>query len=399
MKKTSLFLIFSFAIFLFSESCRRDFHIEEVDKVTDDLSLDGNLAGPLLDTKVRIEQFIVPEEDSSSWAEHDSNKLLHIRALRKNFQSFQMKDIYKDAPLVTFPIPSGFFAPAGMFKFESRLYALDIFGPFISGKFFIKAPKFTFHVESEAPILDTLQVNSIKLHNSKKHVYKEVKNISFSVNPATQQGVAKYSKLLVDTTKVADFPVHLSTLPQYASFDISTGNSKATRLPFKATGNEPVNVNLDMDFPLEIALVDLKMKEISDFDATEYNVDEIESAEFKIFFENAYPIDIDLQAYFVQDENTIIPVDSLFEKSIKVPRGKVDKQNRVTESTIKKEIVTMSKKRLERLKAAGVKKLVFYFTMNTPDAKTRRYMKILDGNFMGIRLGFKINYKASITEL
>ena len=108
-------------------------------------------------------------------------------------------------------------------------------------------------------------------------------------------------------------------------------------------------IDIAVEVPLEGRINDFVINADSELDLS--SLDDVESGSFKVIFENSFPIDIDGQMYFVDDDGVVL--DSLFEQGpTLLPSGQLDGQGDVTAATVTTLEIPFEADRLARIRAA-----------------------------------------------
>ena len=76
LKFPIILLILILSTIIIFQSCRSNFEFEEIDNFDDSVSIEGIFAAPIINTKLRLFDFVPDGEDSSLWVEVDENDLM-----------------------------------------------------------------------------------------------------------------------------------------------------------------------------------------------------------------------------------------------------------------------------------------------------------------------------------
>lgn len=143
-------------------------------------------------------------------------------------------------------------------------------------------------------------------------------------------------------------------------------------------------IDIAVEVPLEGRINDFVINADSELDLS--SLDDVASATFKVIFENSFPIDIDGQMYFVDDEGLVL--DSLFEQgTVLLPSGQLDSQGNVTSATVTTLEIPFEADRLARIRAATQLDVDAKFA--SPDTPAVP-LSIYDYNNLVVKMGAKV---------
>jgi hypothetical protein len=183
----------------------------------------------------------------------------------------------------------------------------------------------------------------------------------------------------------------ISSLPHHVTFagDFETIPGG----PFSIDPASADSVKLKIEVPLDLRVSDLVMRDTLEFKLGEQVGDDtskISSLQLNVICENGYPMDLDLQLYFT-DDNYII-TDSLSNTGIFIGSGVVE-NGLVTESTQTTNIINIEGEKKNNILQS--KYIILYSRFKTANADLNENVKIYSTYTLGLKLGalVKLNIK------
>lgn len=204
---------------------------------------------------------------------------------------------------------------------------------------------------------------------------------------------------------ILNCPEKNCTNPEFSFIELSPGNSNIKEVfnssPDNLTinglvitnpGNRPnanyftdgsfVKLKTEIELPLHGLANNLMLSDTFSFNFHDY--DKLKSAEFKINIVNAFPVDVDFQLYFMDDQYYVI--DSLFVDCETVSATGFDSQTlMVTNPFAAVLISTFNEESLQNIKAT-TSHIAVRAVMNTPNNTP---IKIYTDNYLEINIGAK----------
>lgn len=145
----------------------------------------------------------------------------------------------------------------------------------------------------------------------------------------------------------------VSNVPKYLVYGYAAQiNPPGTTNRNFVTYNSELKVSVDVDIPLygsaDGFVLNHEISLVNTFDDLE-DVEELDEVTLRLFLENDFPIDVDLQLYF-RDDNDLI-IDSLFEANQYLLRSAaVDATGKITGPSVYTLDITMNKARFDRIR-------------------------------------------------
>ena len=351
MKKDYLIKLIAGALLITTalNSCRDDFDFEEFDNSDDSIAINGKVATPLINSKIKFSDFKPETINKRLHFSTDNTGLIHM--------IIDQDDKVQDLPNMLSPEEM---AALGLvpqpWKKVYETEKQDVYRDNEKGTLMIKEPSFTLKSK-------TMNGSKIDLQIDKIDFYKEDGTLLKTVTPVNPEYAEEVT--VDNNTTNGDLSKALDMMPDYY---IMTYSAKADELK----NNEKMRVNIVIDMPLEI-----KAKGFSISDTMELNINDIlenvDELIVKSKAENSLPIDINFKAYFLAKE---IKIDSLYaEGPWKIGAATVDDNGKVQNTIAASRETTFEKDRISALVNRKCDKLVYDIKLETTQDK---YVKITD---------------------
>ncbi len=400
--KSFISVVLIFIAIISFDSCRKNFSLNEFDNLTtDSLHFEGSFAAPIVNTKLTLINFL-PKKDSSLWAEVDDNNLIHLRMYYKNLLSPTFSDIY---PLAITPAPAGTPVLADTFAIQTDTSKMKVYNNLLSGKLFFQNPSITFHIDNYIPIVTFFKMDTLTFHQSDGTALSHTSHNEFTIAAPTVAGTSEHTDIVLDTTEIPVLSQVFSPVPQFISFYLSSGSHTTQTLPFNITGDEKMNIDVDIDLPLDAKLDTIVMADTMNF--TVFNDERIKSATLKIKFNNGFPIDGLAQMYFADSTATGEVgniIDSVFtdtklinisDKGWHLEAAETDSQGIVTVSHESDIFIFLNQDRIQNLIQRHASKMIIRGNLNSYMQDTGFFIKILGDYTMGVQIAVKLDFEAS----
>jgi hypothetical protein len=217
-----------------------------------------------------------------------------------------------------------------------------------------------------------------------------------------------HSDILIDTTEMPVLPEVFSPVPKYISFYLSMGNHTLQNLPFDVTGEEQMNVGVDIDLPLDVLLDTLVMGDTTDFKLTDDTYEQIKSLTLRIRINNGFPIDGYSQIYFADTTDTGEIgnlVDSVFtdlnhpfisESGWNLVAADTDASGIVTQPNESDIEIFIDQERLNSLRNLQASKLIITGKLNSLQSDEGFFIKILGNYKMGVKIAVKADFDGTV---
>ncbi len=391
-------------LFLSISSCRKNFSLEEIDKLkADSIFLEGSVAIPLVNTELTLSNFI-PANDSTLWAEVDDEGLLHLRMYVNDLIVLQMNQIFNT---VTFPAPAGTPILADSTSLQSDTTRMKVYSKMLSGKLFFKNPKISFLTDNQIPVVTFLKMDTLTFHDADGNALSHTSDKDYIINAPSIYGTTVKDTVAIDTTEMPILPNVFSPVPKFVSFYMTLGNKADQSLPFIVSGNEQIFVDVDIDLPLHARLDTIVMTDTVNFNLTGDTYEQIKSATLKMRFNNGFPIEAYTQIYFVDttatgEIGTIIDSvftdlshPSIYEEGWWLGAAITNPWGIVTTPKESNMEVFLDQEKINFLKENNVSKMIIKGKLNSYDSQSGFFVKIMGYYKMGVRIAIKADFEGS----
>jgi len=399
VNKIAVFLLF---LVLIGTSCQKSFEeffkeqFQEPNNLSTDLTIDGEIAAPLINTSFSLVNFIPTKLDSSLWVQIDNEKIIHLRMYFKEFFSISAKDIFGC------PVPPTI--PADSFSFSSDTNKLKIYDKTLGGHVYFNDPKFKLILYNKIPIITFLKVDTLRFHSE---AYSTVYTTQFQkiyINrPFTPTEVAK-TEILIDKQKLPGLELTFSPIPKFISFRMTTGTDIAQTLntsQFPDICDRKITGDLDIDLPLNIRIDNLIMSDTFPFPQLKDNIEQIDSMKIKLFIENDIPIGCKLNL-FITDTNAQGQANTIIMKILEnwnLASGQTNTQGYTISPGKSSFIFKFSQSDLKKLKDNNACKYILSAKIDSYNTAHLQQVKILSNYKIKIKMGMKISYKGNTNQI
>ncbi len=407
MKKLTLYAIILLSISMLTVACRKtEDMFPETDKLSTDITLNGEVAVPLVNTELLIFNF-APKETEKLWLEADDNNLIHMKMLSRNVFRAKIKNILTDE---TFPMPQGHTMEGDDSELNGDTTKLQMYDKMITGKLEFQDPRIIFHIRNQVPFGLFCDVTNISMYDADEQLMSSTAHSSeLAVKAATAPGDTAKTDLILTKEQIPSLPTLLSNIPKYISYKAKVG-TKAQDAPYEIKGNEKVEIDVEVDIPFIARMENITLEDTLDFvDLKKEDQEEIKSVTLKLKFNNGYPLNTISQIYLVEEkpDGTVgEKVDSLFtdtklkditEQGWIFPPAEIDAQGVVTKPTETFLKINIDRARLDKLKDKNAKKMIIKAVLNTHDAQGQStFVKILSTYTLGVKIAIKAELESEI---
>lgn len=151
----------------------------------------------------------------------------------------------------------------------------------------------------------------------------------------------------------------VSQIPDYIVYGYSAIINPGNQYRNFISRNSQLFVTVDVDIPLYGSTNGFVLKKDINLDSTFKNLEDIEEVEevsFRLFMENDFPIDVDFQLYFMDDNNNLI--DSLITSDqLLIESATVGADGRIITPNVYTVDISMNKARFELIRQASIGKI------------------------------------------
>lgn len=409
--KHKIFAILAGAILVFIAiqltSCRQDLSFKEIENLkTDSILLSGAIAVPLVNTELTLEKYL-PPNDSSLWAEVDTNNLVHLKMYFKDLHVITMSDIFDNT---LFPMPQDAMVLKDSVIVKSDTSKMKVYDKMFNGKLFFRDPKIRFYISNNIPLATFFRLDTLDFYKADGTLlaYDYDNPYMVSIDAPTNIGETVHSTILLDKEVMPVLPEAFSPIPKLVSFMFSAGSHSNQTLPFRVDGTEELHVDAEIDLPLDARLDTIYMSDTIPLPDNwmEDNIEQITDVNLRILMENRFPLDAFTQIYFA---DTLVTgeignnVDSVFTDNVKgwhLESASVDAAGNVTTPNITEPInITFNQERLTKLVNSHVSKIVLISYLNTKNIASGNYVRMRGQDKISVKIGFKATYEGDTNDI
>lgn len=395
-------LLAFFLMFIYS-SCRKTSPFYEMDNLSSEMEFEGSVAAPIVNTRFHINSYL-PEGDSSLWMTFDENDLAHFR-MYLHLGEYTSNELINNIP---YPAGSGFVIPSFTTQIETNSGKLKIYANSLSGHLYFNDPKITLRITNDIPILTFFKIDTLEFFNQDMKSISKTLGSVYTINSPLTKGIPALTDIVIDKTSMPELPDVFSPVPKYTSFSLSVGSPDNQAIPFGIDGTEKLNIDADIDLPLDARLTDFMLGDTVAF-SFDTNYDNVNSATLKIELENGFPFDAYTQIYFADTTaNGSIGnmIDSVFAdvtdpnisgKGWLLNPSNVNSSGVVTSSNKTMVQITLTRERLQNLIDKKSSQILITTKLNTykSNEPDKLYIKIYSYYIMGVKIGIKADYNMS----
>ncbi|MFN8257354.1 MAG: hypothetical protein U0W24_16795 [Bacteroidales bacterium] len=384
MKKSILTILF-FLIVIVLNSCLDKFDFS-TDNLSTSIDQSSEWAIPLVDASFTVDELLSTQTDLEKYLSIDQNNFVSI-IYQYDLQAYPASDFFNgnfsgtDLPYY-----------ADVLNTQTVNFGFDKFDNL--GEVYLKDPKMTFSILNYWNVATRFRFRDFYYYKTESSpgipvtgpVVNNWINVDLPVSPA----VMAITEIEFNKTN-SNIDSVISSLPHHVTFagDFETIPGG----PFTIDPGSADSVKLKINVPLDLRVSDLVMHDTLEFklgDQVGDDTSKISSLQLNVICDNGYPMDLELQLYFT-DENYII-TDSLSNTGIFIGSGVVE-NGLVTESTKTTNIIKIEgEKKINILQSEFI---ILYAWFKTANADLDENVKIYSTYTLGLKLGalVKLNIK------
>jgi len=373
---------------LMFSSCLKNWDFEsDFKKISDSISASPEIALPVLNTTIRLSDYLPSVKDSSVYIDTTAaDKLLHLKA-RIDITDFSgtkylqgLSGFGSNLPALTYPV-------------SENMVPLNLNSMVNYGEIYIKDPRIKLTIDCSIPIPLVFKMNSFNSYRE-----KNILGVAFSSANLINVPIAvNTGRTVVNIDRTnSNIDLLLSSLPKFVSFAGSVSNVPQSGA-YNIGATSSLKALLEIDIPFDIRLNNFVLTDTSAFSMTQEFSDYIESLYVKMPITNGFPLNLKLQAYFVNDAYT--KIDSIFDKGpIQINSATVDASGNVSQAVESITEISMNKTRAKRLKDAT--KVIISARLSTANAQvsSTTSVKFSPRYYIKVKLGFKAIGKLRLNQ-
>ncbi len=287
---------------------------------------------------------IIPEDD-----------LIYVQyeATRAGGTTDTVSNFFLRLENLSFSYAEGFF---GEFLYEGSRDTLriDFFDNWVRGDVYFEEPKITLFVENSfgfptRGVVNTLDVLSVRGEVLPLESPYVTNGVDFPFPGFSEVGTVKYGAFAF-TKENSNIDVILGAGPVAIDYDIDAVTNAENNPNVRGfiTDSSYYKVDMQVDIPLYGRASGFVTRDTFDINFDDYQ--DVDDAEFKLVVDNAIPLEIEVQAYFLDSKGAVI--DSLLDEPQRVVEAApVDNDGMVTGETRKITFAPFSAERFASIKS------------------------------------------------
>lgn len=286
----------------------------------------------------------------------------------------------------------GYLGQSNLLDLELDTIDINLFKNFISGNFFLSNPFLDIDIYNSYGIPTELEFELLKSRNPDKNpaeINVQLPNNPISLNSSPSFKTDSTNIQLTNSNSNIDDVV--SSLLKHIIYDAKAEfnpNGSSTRNYL--TDTSKIGLEVYFRLPFEGYASDFFLIDTIDFNFE--GVDELESGLIKLYCENTFPIDVEIQVYFVDSSYQVI--DSLFDATIDkevIKAAPVNMAGRSIGINAHSTEVEVDKDRLKELVVGRY--AIIHAELNTLDYQNQTNVAIYDDYRLNVNLGAKATIK------
>lgn len=294
---------------------------------------------------------------------------------------------------LAFSYAEGYF---GNFLYEGSrdTLVIDFFDNWIRGDIYFEEPKITLNVENSFGIPTSAVVNVLDVITVKQNILSLespfVDNgIEFPYPTMSEIGQVKRGSFSF-TKENSNIDVILGAGPTAIDYDVDaiTNPNNNPNIRGYITDSSYYKVNMEVELPLYGKASGFVARDTFEVKFDSY--EDVDDAEFKLVVDNAIPLDVEVQAYFLDDNNAVI--DSLLDAPQRiVEAAPVNTQGEATGTTRKISFAPFPEDRFKNIKtnARRIALVTSFSTLNNGNTSVKIYSDQEVKIKMGVKLGVR----------
>lgn len=268
---------------------------------------------------------------------------------------------------------------------EADQFTLNFIDELKRGKYYFDEPAISFNLTNSFGIPLQIGINSLVAQSEERGDLQLTGNVvdvpqAIDYPSIDEIGESKLTSIYINHEN-SNLPDILAWQPNTITYDFEgTVNGNGTDDVHFVLDTSRITADVDLELPMIGRFRNLTFSERYDFDGS--ISDEVESALFRLTTSNGFPINADIQLYFLSESGALI--DSLiYDDRRLLAAGLIDENGKVIESTTKEIDVIIQNGRLTSLSQAT--SLLLRATLNTPQNDTRS-VRIFEDDRLSIKL-------------
>ena len=382
--KNILIVISFISVLLILNSCEGAYDFD-TENLSTKVELSPDLAIPLIDATITLEELMPESDDIESFLIIDSDNYMTLK-YKFDVTSVTIDDFLDGEPT------SGAVLPDIDYNIAAQKVNLGL-GKFLSeGNMIFGDPRIKISIINYWDI--PVQFKFQDFYYYKDEAGEEMFPVTGSaatdwhvITPFNAPETSSITEIALDKTNsninevLSDLPHHLSF---GAHFQTITTPPTAYDVPTGITDT----VKMDVEMPLDIGMQNIIMQDTIEFSFGEDST-LLEELTIGTIIDNGFPIAINIQFNFIDEEGNVLA--SLFDGGLDIAAGTVDAAGKISSSIMSTNVSNTDQNTIKKLLKAS--NIVYKVTLNTDNFASGQTVKLYSDYSIGIKMGarFKIN--------
>jgi hypothetical protein len=367
------------ALLIFSCKDQYDF---STDNLSDDIPVNPEIAIPLVDAQISIDEFLSANNDVS-YLQIDENKFMTL-VFDYKFGQITAIDFFDGKYNGVLDKIS--------YSLATQKFNLDITKPASYDEFYVSNPKVGISVVNYWNIPVQIKFNQFNYYKEETSAPSPVTGTFVSnwhtINGPATAGSSAITELSMDTSN-SNIDEIVSALPHH--FTISATAETTPGQDYTVASNTIDSINLKIEIPLDFRIKNLSRTDTIDFnpgDKLGQDTSKFESLRLNLVFDNGFPIDMDAQLYFT-DAN-YKKIDSISTEELHIASGTVA-NGHITGSTKTFKIYSLEGTTKQNFLKSSY--LMVSYRFNTANIESKQTVKIYSDYKIGFKAGVLAKFK------
>jgi len=371
----------SFLILINSCEGAYDFDAENLSK---HVELNSDIAVPLIDASITLEELMPKSDELESFLEIDNEGYMTLK-YKFDVSAVQI-DEFLDHDL------SGSALPDVSYEIAPQIATLGLNKFLKQGNIIIGDPQIKISIKNYWDIPVRFKFKDFYYYKDEEGTDKypltgsaitDWTIITPIVAPET------FSETEINLNKTtSNIDKLISALPHHISFAAifeTITPSGAYNIPAGTSDS----IKMDIALPLDLGLENIVISDTISFGFGDADTTLLEELTIGTVIDNGFPIDINIQFDFVDENGNVIT--SLFKNGLAIEGGKIDANGKISSSVESTNVSETSKDVIRKILES--EKIVYKITLNTTDIEAGKTVKFYSNYQIGIKMGarFKVN--------
>jgi hypothetical protein len=338
--------------------------------------------------EIPVEDFVIVSMDGLILELYENALIVEYDAVDLQGQEVDINGVSLLYNIMTYSYLEGFFTKNDVDIPGDRI-EIEVYDSWINGQLYFEEPKVTVAVDNSFGFPVRANINYLRVigrDGEKVDLESPINDqIDFDYPELSEIGTVKTNIIRYDETN-SNIEEILNIQPVVLEYDIdavANPDRDSTIIGF-VTDTSFIRINVTVELPIQgwadrftaRDTVELELNELAD----------VEEAEFKLILDNGMPVNVDIQATFVDSAYSVL--DSLFTSGpLSIASAQVNARGEAVGSTETVTFETMDKTRLDRINGTRYAILdISFLTDGAPDKSV-----VIDAfDKVGIRMGAKV---------